>query len=105
MSIYCLRPINLRQPQQPSTKAVEEAATICQLGQRLLWGSRAKGTSPTSVSLFTSCPKGGKPIGVHHTHPGGRAEPSLQDIAAMKRAELRHLCISDDSITRCFQVR
>ena len=87
------------------TDSVEEARTICQLGNELLWGNQARGDSPINVRLRPiTCPGGGKPIGVWHSHPGGKAEPSLQDIAEMKRVGLPYMCISSDTEIACYKV-
>lgn len=103
MSIFCK--VDLCQARQFGLDVNEEARTICQLGREILWGSEAKGSSPYNVTLHTSCPEGGKPIGTHHTHPGGKAEPSAQDLAEMRRVGLPTLCISADFVTKCFAVK
>lgn len=86
---------------------VEEAFTLCQLVNTILRGSEAKGQDPWSVSLRVSCPYGGKPIGIHHTHPGGEPVPSSQDISEARRLGLDFLCIgaSKKSTTRCYSIR
>ena len=86
---------------------VEEAATLCQLLNELIWGSKAQGSSPFNVNLNVSCPQGGEAIGIFHTHPGGEPVPSAQDIAEAKRLNLSALCVSvpEKQIIRCSKVR
>lgn len=88
----------------------ETAITLCQLGNMLLRGSEAKGSDPWSVNVRVSCPHGGKPIGIFHTHPlagGGEPVPSAQDISEAKRLNLSVLCVSvpEKNITKCYKVR
>lgn len=100
MSIFCFR------RNKPGDE-VEQAGTICQIGNQLVWGTMATGTR-TSVKLGIGCPEGGKPIGIFHTHPGGTSDPSPQDIAEFKRAYSRHgirkFCIKNGEL-RCFEIR
>jgi len=102
-NLFCK--VNLCQAKRLGIDVNEHAKTICQLGRELLWGSEANGSSPYNVTLRTGCPEGGKPVGIFHTHPGGVAEPSAQDLAEMRRAGLEHLCISDDNVTKCYRVK
>ena len=95
---YCFRQI------KPASKmdANEYARTICMRDGEVFWGSEAQG-EPLSVSLHTNCPDG-KAIGVIHSHPGGTAEPSRQDIAEMLRARLSWLCVHGEDALRCYRV-
>ena len=92
--------------QQASLNQVEEASTICRHNWTLLWGTKAKGKSPYEVSLNVSCPSGGQPIGIFHTHPGGRPEPSNLDVSEGKRFGLDWLCITvpERHITKCHRI-
>lgn len=100
MSIFCFR-------RTSPGEEVEQAATICRLGDQLLWGTRATGT-PTSVKLRIGCPHGGKPVGIFHTHPGGTSDPSPQDVAEFRRASalrgINKFCIKNGEL-RCFELR
>jgi proteasome lid subunit RPN8/RPN11 len=71
----------------------ETAFTICQKGNEICRGSESKG-SLTAVSLDIGCPSGWKPIGIHHTHPGGNSNPSDADYSEMKKLRLQRMCIS-----------
>ena len=102
MGIFCT--VNLNQLKKAGIE-VENAKTICQLGQEIFFGSEAKGDSPSHVTLPVRCPQGSKPIGTWHSHPGGVAEPSAQDISEMRRKGFRHMCISSDTETRCYEIR
>jgi len=84
----------------------EEAATLCQMANELVFGTRAKGNDPYSVFLHIGCPQGGKPIGLYHTHPGGEPVPSEQDYAEARRMKLSALCVSvpEKKITKCYRV-
>lgn len=71
----------------------ETAFTICQKEGELCRGNQSSGTL-TSVSVNVGCPRGWKPVGIHHTHPMGNANPSDADINEMKRLRLHEMCIS-----------
>ncbi len=102
MGIFVERSDIARLAQAP----VEEAVTLCQLGDMLLRGTESKGEDKWSVNLSVGCPHGGKPIGISHSHPGGEPVPSEQDIAEVKRLGLSSLCVSvpEKKITRCYRV-
>ena len=82
--------------------ANEIAKTICLRDGKLFWGSEAKG-GPLSVRLRINCPDG-KAIATWHSHPLGTSEPSVQDIAEMRRAKLPWLCISGEENLKCHRV-
>jgi len=71
----------------------ETAFTICEKGGQVCRGNSASGTL-TAVSLNVGCPGDWKPVGIHHTHPTGNANPSDADIAEMKKLRLHNMCIS-----------
>lgn len=102
MGIFVERNDIARLAQSP----VEEAITLCQLGDLLLRGNESKGQDKWSVNLHVGCPQGGKPIGISHTHPGGEPVPSDQDIVEVKRLGLSALCVSvpEKNITKCYRV-
>jgi len=83
----------------------EEAFTLCQLRDMILKGSQATGNDKYSVNLRVSCPQG-KPIGIHHTHPGGEPEPSDQDIREAHRLGIPFMCITvpERKVTKCYRV-
>ena len=98
MGNYCFRQI------KPASEmdASEIAKTICLCDGKSFWGSEARG-EPLSVRLRTSCPNG-EQIGLFHSHPGGTAEPSSQDINEMLRAKLPYLCILGEEALSCYRV-
>ncbi len=92
-----------------SCKTPEEGFTICRRNNRLLRGMQVTGRNDQAVSLPVSCPSGGKPIGLWHSHPvsgGGSTDPSPQDISEAKRFGLKFLCITvpEKGVTRCHRI-
>ena len=92
-----------------STKTPEEGFTICQQNGALIRGKHVTGISHQAVSVPVSCPYGGKPVGLHHTHPvsgGGSTEPSEQDIYEARRFGLKWLCITvpEKRETQCHRI-
>lgn len=86
---------------------VERGFTGCAMPDgRLAHGPIATGT-PTSVSIPVACPPGGEPQFLWHSHPGGVAYPSKQDIKSTREVGLRDLCITvpEQGETRCFRLR
>lgn len=85
----------------------ETAFTMCstRTGQ-VVRGTEATGGDRYSVSLPVRCPSGHQTLGVHHTHPGGVAEPSSADIREARRMGLRWMCISvpETGETKCHMV-
>jgi len=102
MGIFVERNDIARLAQEP----VEHAITLCQLNDLLLRGSESQGNDKWSVIHHVSCPYGGKPVGLYHTHPGGEPVPSSQDISETKRLGLSVLCVSvpEKNITKCYRV-
>ena len=104
LKVMLFNQVNLCQARRGST-TVEEAKTICQRGNEIIWGNQSKGETPYNVRLNVGCPPGSTPIGTWHSHPGGTTKPSGKDIAEMQRMGLENLCISDDQTTKCFKVK
>jgi len=77
----------------------EIGAPIC-CNRRCRLGKISRGTR-TRVSVSLECPPGTRPVGIFHTHPGGRAYPSKADIENLRRAGLRISCIRSDREFRC----
>jgi len=59
---------------------------------RVVRGGRAEG-SANRVTIPKNCPVGTQPIGTYHTHPGGSAYPSSQDVDTILANGLRFACI------------
>ena len=59
---------------------------------------------PYNVDIPVSCPAGSKLLGLHHTHPGGRAYPSKQDIRSARQLRVPYLTIDADGTLRTFRV-
>jgi len=70
---------------------------------KLVKGPLAKG-SANEVSVPVHCPEGSKFEGLFHTHPGGVASPSPQDIKSAVEVGANVLCIMNDSSLRCFRI-
>lgn len=70
----------------------EHGFTLCTTNGELVKGPEAVGHR-TGVKIDIKCPRGAKPIGSYHTHPGGTVTPSDADVREMQRFRLRHLCI------------
>lgn len=85
--------------------ANEYGFAICRTpAGRLVQGPTAWGT-PTSVSIPLGCPAGSTFLGLFHTHPGGTAYPSEQDLKSAVAVAARILCIeSDKDGLRCFRI-
>jgi len=81
----------------------EIGAPICCNRNRCVLGKISKG-SRTRVSVRIKCPEGTKPVGIWHTHPGGRAEPSEADILNLYNAGLDISCVTNEKETRCFRI-
>lgn len=61
--------------------------------------------TPMSVQLIASCPPATKLVGLFHTHPGGIAYPSQQDVASARSKNIDVLCIEDDRQMACYRLR
>jgi len=83
---------------------VEIGSPICCKGKICKLGKASKGT-PTRVEVELKCPPGFKPVGIFHTHPGGRAFPSRTDIENLRKAKLPVSCIATERETRCFLIK
>lgn len=66
-------------------------------------GPVATGT-PTSVDIPLRCPPGAKLSYLFHSHPGGVAYPSPQDIKSALRFQVPVLCIASDKQLECFRI-
>ena len=83
----------------------EKGFSVCEFADGgLTHGPVAHGT-PTSVQIPIACPPGSRFRGMHHTHPGGIAQPSATDIRSARRVGADVLCIDADGDFACFQVR
>lgn len=78
----------------------ERGYTVCKNG-RLKKGVEVRGESH-SVSIPISCPRGSKPAGLVHTHPGGSLELSPQDIKTMHEKGLP-VCVRAGNKIRCYR--
>ena len=59
---------------------------------KIVRGGQAEG-GPNAVTIPKGCPAGSQPIGTYHSHPGGVAYPSSQDIETILANGLRYACI------------
>lgn len=87
------------------TPTNEIGFTLCRATDgSLVTGPMAEGT-PVSVNIPIRCPVGSKFDSLFHTHPGGIAYPSNQDIQSAKRVGAKNICIDADGTMRCFRLR
>jgi hypothetical protein len=85
--------------------ANEMGFPVCQLpGGELTRGPVSWG-SPTSVKIQLQCPGGSKFLGLSHTHPGGVAYPSAQDVRSAFESGAQALWIMSDNDFRTFPVQ
>ena len=70
---------------------VEHGFVICSKGKALSRGPESSGHR-YGVKIDVACGSG-KPIAVYHTHPGGRPEPSQQDIQSAQKVGIPWVCI------------
>ena len=83
----------------------EVGASVCRFPSgRLAFGPWSSGT-PTSVNVSVECPPGARFESIYHTHPGGVAYPSAQDVASARKVGAQSLCINADGDLKCFRVR
>ena len=81
----------------------EIGASICGTPNgQIVFGPWSEGT-PTSVKVNGTCPPGMTFLGIYHTHPGGVAQPSAQDIKSGLAVNAKHLCIEADGDLRCWR--
>jgi len=85
---------------------VERGAALCCSKTKCVLGKKSTGTR-TRVLVSLKCPKGTKPIGTIHSHPGpgDRAYLSNPDIANLQKAGLSVGCVTSGEITRCFRIK
>ncbi|MCI0439847.1 MAG: Mov34/MPN/PAD-1 family protein [Chloroflexi bacterium] len=86
----------------------EIAATLCSDGRGgQIFGSQSQGRDPYQVTLNVSCPAGYRALSVIHTHPGGVAVPSVQDMREARRLGLEHICVGvpETGEVRCWKAR
>lgn len=85
--------------------ANEIGFTLCRTPRgQIVRGPMATGT-PTRVQIPVACPSGTAFFGLFHTHPGGVARPSAQDIASAQRVGAEVICVASDTELRCFGVK
>lgn len=71
-------------------------------------GKITKGKTVTGDSHSVSIPllcREGKPIGVHHNHPGGSLHLSEQDKKTAKTKKLKIVCVKARGKTKCYKFR
>ena len=83
---------------------VEKGSPICCSSKKCVLGVQSSGTR-NRVLVSLDCPKGMKPIGTHHTHPGGRSELSSVDIVNLRKAGLSIGCVTGKQGLKCFKIR
>ena len=78
---------------------------ICLLPNgNLVRGPVSHGT-PTSVEIQLRCQQGARFVGLGHTHPGGVAYPSRQDIKSGLESKSEFLAIKSDNDIGFFPIR
>ena len=82
----------------------EQGSAICCSKTKCVLGKKSTGTR-TRVLVSLNCPKDMKPIGTHHTHPGGRAELSSADIINLRKAGLSIGCVTGKQGTKCYKIK
>ena len=75
---------------------------LCQLPNGDLARGPVSWGTPTSVDIQLQCPSGSKFLGLGHSHPGGVAYPSDQDIKSGFESNSQFLAIQSDSELRIF---
>ncbi len=89
------------------TDGREHGFTICQgASGKLTRGPEAVGDRH-QVSIDVTCPRGSRPIGLFHTHPGGSTNPSHADLDMAQKFHIDYLCIAVPETGRiaCLKVR
>ena len=84
--------------------ANEFGFSLCQLPNGDLTRGPVNWGTPTSVEIKLQCPSGSKFVGLGHTHPGGVAEPSRQDIASGFSSGSQFLAIQSDTELRLWPI-
>lgn len=58
------------------------------------------------VSVDIACPRGYRPVGLFHSHPGGRTDPSQADLSEARRLGIEQLCIGvpDTGEIKCHRI-
>ncbi len=85
----------------------ERGFPICDVNGKLVPGPEVVGRDNRSVDIPLLCPLGGRPVGTHHTHPGGSTRPSKQDLSEAGRLGLDFICITvpEKGRTECTLLR
>lgn len=83
----------------------EFAFPICKRGNKISRGRTTTGTPNSVVVPLNSCPKGSKPIGVHHLHPSGSPRLSTQDIKEARRLKLDVMCVRAGRKVKCYRLK
>ena len=83
----------------------EVGFAICETASGELKSGPVVEGGPASVSIPVACPAGSHAVALFHTHPGGVARPSNQDIRAAQQAGLQKQCIQSDTRLACFRIR
>jgi proteasome lid subunit RPN8/RPN11 len=83
---------------------VEHGRCMCDDNGVLILGPETTGDR-YNVSVDIACPQG-KPVGIFHTHPGGKPVPSPTDIRSAQQYKLKTLCIGvpETGEVRCHKV-
>lgn len=79
--------------------------SLCEADDGKLHAGPISEGTPTSVRIPISCPTNTRLVGLHHTHPGGIAQPSATDIKSARKVGVEVLCIDADGDLACFRVR
>ena len=82
----------------------EKGHAICELPNgKLIAGLKVQGDSQFNVTVPLRCPAPSRPVGLFHTHPGGKPVPSQQDINEGVRLGLELMCVQvpETGQTRC----
>lgn len=70
--------------------------SLCQRPDGALVRGPVSWGTPTSVEIMLQCPSGAEFVGLGHSHPGGVAFPSDQDIKSGIESGARFLAIQSD---------
>ena len=84
--------------------ANEFGFALCELPNGDLTRGPVSWGTPTSVDIQLQCPQGAKFVGLGHSHPGGVAYPSDQDVASGFESNSQLLAILSDTELRIFPV-
>ena len=81
----------------------EKGFVVCKGSKGHTKGKTVTGTR-NSVTIPMSCPRGSRPVAIHHTHPGGSLKLSPPD-KAMARQFRVPVCVKAQGRVKCYRVR